>query len=159
MTKTKTILKVSLIVFTILVSLGLFGYMSDINQGLESIIEEKPLANYYFIFFLISGLLFPIGLRFSLVNTTLSKVILEPYLLLMISQVLTEICLVFLFGKALGVIVGYIFSIIRLIQLKQLYPYSKASKLLQFFVIFQGTIWSYNIGHITLNRFLPFLTS
>jgi len=159
MKNNKTIFKVGLFVFTALASLWAFGYLSELNEGLESIIEVKELSNYYFLFFLIFGLLLPIYLRLFVVSRSYSKLILDPYLLLMVAQIINEICFVFLLGKGLGVLIGYLFSIIRLIQLKQLFPDCNGSKIMQLFVIFEVIIWTYNIGQISFNRILPFLQS
>ena len=112
-----------------------------------------------FVIMIIIGLLIPIIIRLLYKHPYINKKILDPYLIFLLGQIFTELLLVQLLGKGAGVIVGFLFSSMRLGQLKSFLHQCQNNQLIISFVYLQLILWSINCVQIIGNRFLFLTTS
>ena len=148
MDTTKIALKWNFILILGFIVLAITGKLNETSLSLTNIIEENPLPKFYFPIFFIIGVLIPLALRLLHNNRLFIKSIIDPYLILLFSQIITEIALVLYVGKGSAVIVGFAFTFIRLLQLKKLLYLSRGSNLICAFLYFQLVFWSFNILQI-----------
>ena len=144
----------SLFILVIFVALGVLGQLNELDAILKIIIEKKPLPGYYFPIYLLIGLCIPVLLRFSRIKRIYREYLIDPYLILLFFQILTELILVCLIGKGIAVIVGFVFSLARLIQIGKLLNLSKAFNYMSFFLYIQFVLWTLNIVNIIFSRLL-----
>ncbi len=150
----KTSLLIGLLFFSIFYIFALIGLLDDLNQILNQVISSRPLPKYYFTVYVSLGLLLPLILR--LVNTKLKilRDIVDSYILLLLSQILTEVVLVLSIGKGIGVLIGLVFSALRVVQLQQLLSMLKRFNFINIFLYFELFLWTINILQIVFNRLL-----
>ena len=154
MVKQKNVIHVGLTLFTGFLLIGMTGIFDDLNQLCNQVIENNPLPKYYFHVYFVLGLILPILFRFySRKRTTLNHIF-DSYLILFFFQIVSELVVVLLIGKGISVLVGLVFSCLRVIQLKQFLSISKESRFINRFLYFQLTLWSFNVLQILLNRIL-----
>ena len=142
---------------TIFYLLTASGILNEFNDLLNQTIVKRGLPRYYFPIYFSFGLLMPLILRFCKSSRTDLKVFIDPYLILLFFQIITEVILVLQVGKGIGVIVGLVFSILRLFQLKQLLLLKKDFKIINIFLYFQLVIWTFNVVQIVFNRMVPLI--
>ncbi len=147
----------NLLILSSFIIFALAGGWNFLERALSEIIQERPLPKIYFPIFFAFGLLMPVLI--SLINRSQKSVqtIFEPYLILLAGQIITEISLVLLVGKGMGVIVGLVFSLLRLIQLQILLPFSKGLKAVNYILYVQILLWSLNVAQIIFNRMIPLI--
>ncbi len=155
MKENKSVALLSLLLFLSFGLAGIFGIMTETNNLLITIIDEKPLPKPYFPVFFVVGLIIPVIFLLFARNRSHLKIVIYPYLILLAGQILTEISLVFLLGKGIGVLIGLVFSTARLIQIKQLLFLAERSKLMKLFLYMQFLLWIFNVVQISLNRVYP----
>ena len=114
------------------------------------------MNDFYFPIFIVLGVLPPIIIRAIEEKEYITRKIIDPYLLLLGFQILTEIFLFIIVGKGLGVVVGLIYSSLRIIQLQQLWSIKiTLSKSIKIFLLVQTILWPINIVNILLTRIIP----
>ena len=155
MTESKSVAFFSLIIFLSFGLAGILGIMTEVSNLLTTIIEEKSLPKSYFPVFFVLGLIIPMIYLFFDRNRTGVRIVIYPYLILLAGQILTEISLVFLLGKGIGVLIGLVFSTARLIQIKQLLCLCERSKLMHSFLYIEFLLWTFNAAQIVINRIYP----
>tara|TARA_Y100001968_G_C19261661_1_gene669597 strand:+ start:94 stop:579 length:486 start_codon:yes stop_codon:yes gene_type:complete len=126
----------------------------DIISNLNIIINREPLPSFYFELFIIIGLVAPIIIRIVNKHIYINKNVLDPYLIFLLGQIITEILVVKLLGKGGGVVVGFLFSSLRLGQLKSLVNHCHKNLIFLAFIYLQLILWSVNCIQIIGNRFL-----
>ena len=152
MKENKSVALLSLLLFLSFGLAGIFGIMTETNNLLITIIDEKPLPKPYFPVFFVVGLIIPVIFLLFARNRSHLKIVIYPYLILLAGQILTEISLVFLLGKGIGVLIGLVFSAIRVIQIKQLLSIVERHDLIKFFLYIEFLLWTFNVVQIFFNR-------
>ena len=154
LTKKKYVLILnSLLLITIYVPC-LMGWIEPLESRIASIMDIRPLSIYYFLFFLLAGVLLPLSVRISHNKKAIVQEILDPYLLLLAGQIISEIILVYVVGKGMGVIVGFTFTSLRIFQVKKLLTLARDFIQIKRLLKLQSLIWSINLIQITFNRFI-----
>ena len=153
--ESKSVALLSLILFVGFGLAGIFGIMTEVNNLLITIIEDKSLPKLYFLLFFVVGLIVPVIYLFFARNRPYVRTVIYPYLILLAGQILTEISLVFLLGKGIGVLIGLVFSATRVIQIKQLLSIVERHNLIKFFLYIEFLLWTFNAVQIVLNRIYP----
>ncbi len=143
----------------LLLLLGSLGWLDITEQEFRSIMIAKPLPKLYFLSFIGFGLIVPFSIKYLEKNKSLADKVIDPYLLLLGWQILAELILVKIVGKGLGVLVGFIFSSIRIFQLMQLLSILKTDKLIKKIILMLLFLWSLNVFQIVINRIVPFVSS
>ncbi len=156
--ETNIILKINILVLIILVMVSLMGVFDNVESRLVEIMTNTPLPNGYFQFFIIIGFSLPMLIRVIYRKHDKVRQLLGPYLWLLIGQILTEILLVLIVGKGLGVIVGLLFSVIRLIQINEFIHIQNIPYSLNMFFKALFLLWGTNVMHILVNRIYPLVT-
>jgi hypothetical protein len=83
--------------------------------------------------------------------------VLDPYLALLAGQILTEGLVTRAGGKGLGVLVGMVFTLIRLWQLKLLWPLASRPAWLRRWLVLELVLWSVNALQMLAFRWWPLL--
>ncbi len=157
-TSSKEVVKINLILFSITLILLCIGSLDSIISNLSNLIEKSPLPNWHFGIFIIFGLIFPISLRILKRSDLTSRKALDPYLILLLGQILTEIILISISSKGAGVIVGLLFTVTRLVQIRNLLFLFRAQLLIKTFLSIQLLLWMINLINIIGNRMIPLIT-
>ncbi|WP_320667379.1 hypothetical protein [Prochlorococcus sp. MIT 1307] len=153
----KIALKASILTLFAFILLAALGILNEPNEAIELIMQQRPLPKLYFPTFFVLGLILPIAYRLFAVSQILKSLVISPYLILMFGQIFSELILIILVGKGIGVIIGFIFTGLRLIQLSQFFRLSYRSLILNSFLVIQMLIWIINMIHISLNRLIPLI--
>ena len=153
--QSKKILLVNVILLCLFAIIAGVGLLDLTEESLSSVIEKRPLPKAYFPCFFILGFLYPLLLRLFHRNKSHIREFLDSYLILLGGQILSEILLVVMIGKGLGVIPGLIFSILRLVQLRQENEKVLHLNYFTLFIRIQFILWAINIIQITTNRIIP----
>jgi hypothetical protein len=101
--------------------------------------------------------LLPLAVRIAAARLSVVRRVLDPYLALLAAQLVSEVVVVLSGGKGLGVVVGLVFSLVRLLQLRQLWPMTTTSAWLRRLLLLQLVVWGLNVVQIGVNRLLPLL--
>ena len=157
MERSTRVILLSFILFLGFVLAALLGVFNDISQSLNIIIQQKPLPKIYFPIFFLIGLVIPLIYFLLFRDRTYVRLIINPYLILLSGQILIELVLVNLLDKWIGVIIGFVFSVLRVIQIRRLSPLSNGSIMMQLFLNVELSLWSFNTLHISLNRIWPLI--
>ena len=80
------------------------------------------------------------------------RAVLDPFQLLLAGQLMSEVAVVLLGAKGLAVLVGLVFSLLRLLQIPRLWPLSAPLSWLQ---LLQAVVWGMNVLRIGVNRIDP----
>ena len=109
------------VIITSLIILGLFilsdsTWFVELNSRIFEITQARPISKFYFPMYAIIGLLIPLILRLKYSNKDEYKKVLNPYLLFLLGQIICEAIFVIRIGKGIGVIIGIVFSLIRISQ-------------------------------------------
>jgi hypothetical protein len=83
--------------------------------------------------------------------------VLDPYLVLLAGQILTEGLVTQAGGKGLGVLVGMVFTLIRLWQLKLLWPLARRPAWLRRWLVLALVLWGGNALQMLAFRWWPLL--
>jgi hypothetical protein len=104
------------------------------------------------------GALLPVVARLVRPRTRAAREVLDPFLWFLAGQLACEVAVVLLGGKGLAALVGLVFSLLRLLQLRQLWPITASIVWLQALLLLQTVVWGANTLQIVLNRIWPLLS-
>tara|TARA_B100000029_G_scaffold382150_1_gene377389 strand:- start:185 stop:748 length:564 start_codon:yes stop_codon:yes gene_type:complete len=152
LTNSKLIIYTNLLFLFFLVIGAILGLFYKLNYLLEIIITTYPLTKIYFPIFFFGGLLLPLILLLTKLQIKTKKEIIIPYIILLGAQILAEIILVVIVGKGMGVVVGLVYSIIRVFQINHLLFLQKSESIVQLFLYFELVLWTFNVLQIIFNR-------
>jgi len=117
----------------------------------------RPLPAWYFLLFILLGALVPLVLRWLHRRRPETARVLDPYLVLLAGQILTEGLVTQAGGKGLGVLVGMVFTLIRLWQLKLLWPLARRPAWLRRWLVLALVLWGGNALQMLAFRWWPLL--
>ena len=153
----KGLLGLSLIILLTLLLTDLLGLLKPFEIILTERINKSPLPKAYFPTFLVVGFFIPLIIRVNDSKDSLTNLILTPYLYLLFCQIITEFLFVLTIGKGMGVIIGILFSSLRIVQLRFLWFLANKRLNMKILVAIQVFLWSVNIIQITFNRLVPII--
>ena len=133
------------------------GWLAPLQAGLAAAMGRLPLPRFYMPLFIGVGALLPLALRWVQRTRTVVVQVLNPYLLLLLGQLLSELALVLVAGKGLGVLVGSAFTALRLLQLRLLWPLARGERGLRLLLGLLAVLWSANALQMLLRRWLPLI--
>lgn len=134
------------------------GVLAPLERGLAGEMAVRPLPAWYFLLFILLGALLPLVLRWLHRRQPEAARVLNPYLVLLAGQILTEGLVTRAGGKGLGVLVGLVFTLIRLWQLKLLWPLTHRPAWLRHWLVLELVLWSINALQMLAFRWWPLLT-
>ncbi|MFM7464720.1 MAG: hypothetical protein ACKO28_04490 [Cyanobium sp.] len=137
---------------------ALAGALAPLERGLAGAMAARPLPAWYFLLFILLGALLPLVLRWLHRRQPETAKVLDPYLVLLAGQILTEGLVTRVGGKGLGVLVGMVFTLIRLWQLKLLWPLACRPAWLRRWLILALVLWGGNALQMLAFRWWPLLT-
>jgi len=76
---------------------------------------------------------------------------------LLLGQLISEVLVVLAGGKGLGVLVGMVFTLLRLVQLPQLWPMAARDSGLRLLLLVLAALWGWNALQMLIWRWLPLL--
>jgi hypothetical protein len=136
---------------------ALAGVLAPLERALAAAMASRPLPAWYFLLFILLGALLPLGLRWLHRARPESARVLDPYLVLLAGQILTEGLVTRAGGKGLGVLVGMVFTLIRLWQLKLLWPLARRPGWLRRWLVLELVLWGGNALQMLAFRWWPLL--
>jgi hypothetical protein len=139
----------------LLLAVSWTGWMEALELSLRMVMRSRPLPSGYFQVFIVAGTLLPLALRVMCRRNSLVTAVFDPYLILLLGQIICEVLMVLLVGPGLGVVVGFWFTILRLFQLLQLRSQAIAITWLQILLTAEWLLWMTNAIQILLRRFFP----
>jgi hypothetical protein len=139
----------------LLLAVSWTGWMEALELSLRMVMRSRPLPSGYFQVFIVAGTLLPLALRVMCRRNSLVTAVFDPYLILLLGQIICEVLMVLLVGPGLGVVVGFWFTILRLFQLLQLRSQAIAITWLQILLTAEWLLWMTNAIQILLRRFIP----
>jgi hypothetical protein len=142
---------------TVLSLAALGGMLTPLERGLAAEMATRPLPAWYFLLFILLGALVPLVLRWLHRRRSETARVLDPYLVLLAGQILTEGLVTRAGGKGLGVLVGMVFTLIRLWQLKLLWPLASRPAWLRRWLVLELVLWSVNALQMLAFRWWPLL--
>ncbi len=143
-------------IFTsLLVILGtLSKFFDPLIIGLKEITLDRPLPGYYFPIFMLFGLIIPIFYRYKIRTKITDKSLIEAYLIFLFIQIINEITYVVFIGKYISVIIGFIFTMGRIVQIILVRRYLIDSQIKKLFDLL-FLLWAANTFNIIFNRLVP----
>lgn len=150
-------LALSALLLALLLAATRSGLLAPLERGLAAQMASRPLPPVYFLTFILLGALLPLLLRLLHRRQPEAEAVLNPYLLLLAGQILNEAVLVQAGGKGLGVLVGMVFTLLRLVQLLQLRPLAGGRRWLQRLLLLEQALWGFNAAQMLLFRWWPLL--
>ncbi len=144
----------SVVSLVVLVAAACTGVLKPLEARLVLVMAAHPLPTWYFPTFLLLGSLLPLLVRLLRRRDQALRRLLDPYLILLAGQIATEVVLVLLAGKGLGVVVGFWFTLMRLWQLLQLRINAARMPGVQMLFTLELVLWAVNALHIVLRRLL-----
>lgn len=157
LTHGRGVLTLSAVLLLVLLAARWSGVLAPLERSLAAQMASRPLPPAYFLVFILLGALLPLLLRLLHRRQPEAAAVLNPYLLLLAAQILNEAVLVRTGGKGLGVLVGMLFSLLRLVQLLQLRALAGARGWLQRLLLLELALWGFNAAQMLLYRWLPLL--
>ncbi len=151
-------LGISVGVAAVLTVAALGGLLAPLERGLAAEMAARPLPAWYFLLFILLGALLPLVLRWLHRRQPETARVLDPYLMLLAGQILTEGLVTQAGGKGLGVLVGMVFTLIRLWQLKLLWPLTRRPAWLRRWLVLALVLWGGNALQMLAFRWWPLLT-
>ncbi|MEB3266878.1 MAG: hypothetical protein VKN13_09750 [Cyanobacteriota bacterium] len=151
------VLRLNLVLVLVLALPAATGALGPLEASLRRLMLVRPLPPFWFPLFIGVGALLPLLLRLLGRRRSPVRRVLTPYLLLLAGQIATEVAVVLVAGKGLGVLVGLVFTLVRLGQLVALWPLAAPLGWLRGLVVLELGLWGLNAGQIVLNRWLPLL--
>ena len=142
---------------TVLLAGAVSGALAPLERLLAAQMAIRPLPAAYFFLFILVGALLPLLLRWRRRQQPQARAVLDPYLLLLAGQILSEALVVQAGGRGLGVLVGMVFTLLRLLQLLQLRPLAGERRWLQRLLALELVLWSVNATQMLLFRWIPLL--
>ena len=133
------------------------NYFTTIDKNILDIIEVNPLPNYYFPIFLIIGILIPAFYYLVIKISKYEKKLLSAYLCFVFLQIISEVLFVSISGKTSAVLIGLIFSILRVFQLSLFLLKAQLRINLRILIFLELILWSFNILQISINRVIPLI--
>ncbi|MEX1324857.1 MAG: hypothetical protein AB1Z21_11815 [Synechococcaceae cyanobacterium] len=133
------------------------GLLDSLSQSFMAVMEEAPLSRAYVLAVALLGALLPLAARLIRPRIRAVPAVLDPFLLLLAGQLACEVTVVLLSTKGLAVLVGLVFSLLRLAQVRLLWPISVSIGWLQGLLMLQGVVWGANALQIGVNRIRPLL--
>lgn len=151
------VLRLNLALLLALLLPAVSGVFSPLEVALRRQMLVRPLPGFWFLLFIGVGALLPLLLRVLCRRLSPVRLVLTPYLLLLAGQIATEVAVVLVAGKGLGVMVGLVFTLVRLGQLVRLWPLATPLGWLRGLVALELGLWGLNAAQMVLNRWLPLL--
>ena len=152
------VLRLNLVLLLALLLSAASGLLGHLEAALSLQMLARPLPGFWFLLFIGAGALLPLVLRVLCRRLKAVRLVLTPYLLLLAGQIVTEVMVVLVAGKGLGVMVGLVFTVVRLGQLIRLWPLAETLGWLRGLLALELCLWGVNAAQILLNRWLPMLT-
>jgi len=87
----------------LLLAVSWTGWMDALELSLRMVMRSRPLPSGYFQVFIVAGTLLPLVLRTVFRRNVLVSGLLDPYLILLLGQIICELLMVLLVGPGLGV--------------------------------------------------------
>ncbi len=131
------------------------GVLGPLEAALRRQMLARPLPGFWFLLFIGAGALLPLLLRVLCRRLPSVRRVLTPYLLLLAGQIVTEMAVVLMAGKGLGVLVGLVFTLVRLGQLIRLWPLAAPVGWLCGLLVLELGLWGLNAAQMFFNRWLP----
>ncbi len=154
----KEIITFNIFSLLIWIFLGSLGSLSNVTDLLEEIMKISPVSNLYFLIFSLLTLIIPM-IIYAVKNVgSLTKKILGSYLLYLIAQIIIELIIVLEFGKGYGPLIGFYYSLIRLVQLMVILIKYKRHSQITYLCSAGFILWGYNVTQIILNRLIPVIS-
>ena len=150
-------LRLDLLLLAALLLPAALGLLAPLEAGLSGVMAARPLTRLWFPLFIVVGTALPLLLRLLRRQEPRVRQVLDPYLLLLAGQIVSEVALVLVGGRGLGVLVGMTFTVVRLAQLVQLRPLAAGLPWLRALVLLELLLWGANALQMLLNRWLPLL--
>jgi hypothetical protein len=139
----------------------LAGRLAPLESALRGVMaaRPRPLPSGYLGVFLLLGALLPLLLRLLGRARPAVRQLLDPYLVLLAGQVVSEAILVLAGGVALGVVVGSVFTLLRLGQLLGLAVLlgPRLGGRLRVLLVGLSLLWTLNLLQLVTNRWWPLL--
>lgn len=142
---------------TVLGLAAMGGVLAPLERGLAEEMAARPLPAWYFLLFILLGALLPLVLRWLHRRRPGTSRVLDPYLVLLAGQILTEGLVTRAGGKGLGVLVGMVFTLIRLWQLKLLFPLASREVWSRRWLVLELALWGVNALQMVVFRWWPLL--
>jgi hypothetical protein len=133
------------------------GLLAPLEQSLRAVMAARPLTPLWFPLFMLLGTLLPLVVRLAQRREPRVRQVLDPYLLLLAGQIVSELAVVLAGGRGLGVLVGMTFTVVRLAQLLRLRPLAAGLPWLHGLLLLELVLWGANALQMLLNRWLPLL--
>lgn len=146
----------SVLVAALLLATGL-GWLQPLEKALAAEMAARPVPAWYFLLFILVGALLPLALRLLHGRRPQVRQVLDPYLALLAGQIAAEGVLTRAGGKGLGVLVGMVFTLLRLWQLKLLWPLGADPPWLRRWLGVELVLWCLNALQMVAFRWLPIL--
>lgn len=151
------VLGLNLLLLLALLLPAVTGSLQPLEAALRQQMAARPLPPYWFPLFIGVGALLPLLLRLLGRRRAEVRRVLTPYLLLLAGQISAEVVLVLVGGKGLGVLVGMVFTLVRLVQLAWLWPLARGGGWLPALLLVELVLWGVNAGQMLTHRWLPLL--
>lgn len=151
------VLRLDLLLLAALLLPAALGLLAPLEAGLRAVMAARPLTKLWFPLFIVVGTLLPLLLRLVRRHDPRVRQVLNPYLLLLAGQIVSEVAVVLVGGRGLGVLVGMAFTMVRLAQLLRLRPLAAGLPWLRALVLLELLLWGANALQMLLNRWLPLL--
>ena len=155
LSRRRVVVIAALVSTLLLLAVSWTGWMDALELSLRMVMRSRPLPSGYFQVFIVAGTLLPLVLRTVFRRNVLVSGLLDPYLILLLGQIICELLMVLLVGPGLGVVVGFWFTVLRLLQLLQLRAQASAITWLQVVLTAEWLLWMTNAIQILVRRFLP----
>lgn len=157
LSRSSGVLRTTALLLTALLAATLSGGLRPLERALADQMARQPLPPAYFLLFILVGALLPLLLRLLHRRQPEAAAVLNPYLLLLAGQILSEMLVITAGGKGLGVLVGLIFTLTRLVQLPQLGALAGDRRWLQRLLGVELLLWSVNVAQMLVFRWWPLL--
>jgi hypothetical protein len=151
------VVRLSTLVLLALLLPAAFGWLAPLERGLAAAMRLSPLPKVYMPVFIVCGALLPLGMRVLRRQLGAVRHVLDPYLLLLLGQLISELLVVLAGGKGLGVLVGLVFTLLRLVQLPLLWPMAARGSGLRLLLLLLAALWGWNAVQMLIWRWLPLL--
>jgi hypothetical protein len=134
------------------------GLLDPVNQLFRIVMAQASLSATYVLVVALLGTLLPLAARFVRSLCRAVREMLNPFLWFLAGQLLCEVTVVLLGAKGLAVLVGLVFSLLRLLQVRLLWPIAASIGWLQGLLPLQAGMWGVNPLQIGVNRIWPLLS-
>ena len=151
------VLRLNLVLLLALLLPASTGALGSLEVALRQQMVARPLPPFWVPLFIVVGALLPLLLWLKGRRQPAVGRVLPPYLLLLAGQITTELAVVLVAGKGLGVLVGGVFTLVRLGQLMWLLPRAAPLGWLRGLLLLELGLWGLNAAKMLLNRWLPLL--